>query len=199
MTSRFRVDRPLLAAVLYLAAACAGRNLPSTSQAAIDPCDFYPLNAGNAWSYDVDTGEASTTLAVTVVDAFDGRVADVRTGPNVVHYEVHAAGIRIPSEDVWLLRAPLHEGATWVSRGGRMARVVSTGAHTETSAGQFDGCIEVLETGGKLELEVTTVYCPGVGPVSVRSTMRSKFSERTLTVSARLRGYEVSGFDAPAP
>jgi hypothetical protein len=163
-----------------------------TIEAAIDPRDFYPFSPGNAWSYDVDTAEGSTILAVTVVDAFDGRVAEVRTGRAMVRYEARADGIRIPSEDSWLVRAPLHEGATWPSRGGRTARLVSTGVDAETPAGRFGGCIEILETGGQLDLEVATVYCPGVGPVSVRSTMRSKSSDRVITVSARLRGYEVN-------
>ena len=187
-----------MAAVCCLAIGCASRAVPSTADAAIDPRDFYPFDEGNAWSYDVDTGEGSTTLAVARVDAFDGRVADVRTGQAVVRYEVGADGIRIPSEQAWLLRTPLREGATWMSRGGRTARVVSTRARAQTSAGDFDGCIEIFETGGELGLEVTTVYCPGVGPVSVQSTMRSEVSERTLTVTARLRGYEVSRFRASA-
>jgi hypothetical protein len=73
--------------------------------------------------------------------------------------------------------------------------VVSTDTTTETPAGTFDRCLEVLETGGQLELEVRTVYCPGVGPVWLGSTMHSNVSDRVVTVSAKLRGYDVS----PAP
>jgi len=57
----------------------------------------------------------------------------------------------------------------------------------------------VSETGGKLELEVQTVYCASVGPVLVESTMRSNVSDRALTVSARLRGYEVSPTSSTRP
>ncbi|MGD8824304.1 MAG: hypothetical protein PVI24_04935 [Myxococcales bacterium] len=198
MTSRLRMGRRPMVVIYCLAMGCASHAVPSGPDLAIDPRDFYPLHEGNAWSYDVDTGEDSTTLAVTHVDAFDGRVAEVRTGKAVVRYEVGAKGIRIPSEQAWLLRAPLREGATWVSRGHRTAKVMSTRARAKTSAGDFDGCIEIVETGGELELQITTVYCPGVGPVSVQSTMRSKVSERTLTVSARLRGYEVTPLSDPA-
>ena len=42
-----------------------------------------------------------------------------------------------------------------------------------------------------LELDVRTIYCRGVGPASIVSSMRSTVSERVLTVSARLRGYDV--------
>jgi hypothetical protein len=70
--------------------------------------------------------------------------------------------------------------------------LISTGTTIETPAGAFDRCMEVVETGGKLELEVHTVYCPGVGPVLVVSTMHSNVSDRVATVSAQLRGYDVS-------
>jgi len=198
MTSRLRVDRRLIAAVCCLAVGCAPHAVRTTLEPAILPRDLYPLGEGNAWSYDVDTGEDSTTLALSRVIAFDGREAEVRTGETVLRYEVGDEGIRIPSEDAWLLRAPLRVGATWTSRGGRTARVMSTHARASTPAGEFDACIEIVETGGELELEVVTVYCPGVGPVSIRSTMRSKVSERTLEVSARLRGYEVRRVSVPA-
>ena len=184
-------------AALCLVAACAGKSPAPPSRTVLDPSDFYPLRAGNAWSYDVDTGEASTTLAVTRVEAFDGRIAEVRTGQAIVRYEVLAEGIRVPPGDVWVIRAPLVEGVTWPGRGGRIARIVSIDTTEETSAGTFDRCVEVLETGGKLELEVRTVYCPGVGPVSVGSTMRSNVSDRFVTVSAQLRGYHVSSLPSP--
>jgi hypothetical protein len=191
MTSGVR----LVAVLLCLAAACAGRSPSAPAHTAIEPSDLYPLQTGNAWSYDVDTGEASTTLAVTRVEAFDGRIAEVRSGRTVVRYEVLAEGIRVPPGDEWLVRAPFEEGATWPGRGGRTARLISTNATVETRAGNFGGCVEVLEIGGKLEVEVRTVYCPGVGPVSLDATMRSDVSDRITTVSAQLRGYDVS----PAP
>ncbi len=184
-------------AALCLVAACAGKSPRPPSHTVIDPSDLYPLQAGNAWSYDVDTGEASTTLAVTRVEAFDGRIAEVHTGQAIVRYEVLAEGIRVPPGDVWVVRAPLSEGATWPGRGGRTARLISLDTTVETDAGTFDQCVEVLETGGKLELEVRTVYCPGVGPVLVGSTMRLNVSDRFVTVSAQLRGYNVSSSPSP--
>ena len=184
-------------AALWLTAACAGQNPVASSNTTIDPSDLYPLQTGNAWSYDVDTGEPSTTLGITRVDAFDGRIAEVRTGRAVVRYEVLPEGIRVPPGDAWLIRAPLAEGATWPGRGGRTARVSSTDMTVETPAGTFERCVEVVETGGKLDLEVRTVYCPQVGPVWVASTMRSNVSDRVVTVSAQLRGYDVSPARSP--
>ncbi len=187
----------IVSIAIVLVVGCAAQKPPASSPTSLVPADLYPLQAGNAWSYDVDTGDSSTTLGTTRVEAFDGRVAEVHTGRAVVRYEVLPEGIRVPPEDAWLLRAPLVEGATWPGRGGRTARLNSTDASIETPAGRFERCVEIIETGGQLELEVRTVYCPQVGPVAVTSTMHSNVSDRALTVSAELRGYDVSPDRSP--
>jgi hypothetical protein len=188
----------LAAAAALLTAACATTIRPASPETT-EPRDFYPLETGNAWSYDIDTGESSTTLAVSRVESFDGRLAEVRTGEALIRYEVLPEGIRVPPGEEWVLRMPFQEGATWPGRGGRTARLVSMGLHVETRAGAFEDCLLVSETGGKLDFEVRTVYCPRVGPVSVESTMRSSSSNRELTVSAKLRGYEVSPTSSSRP
>lgn len=188
MTKRARFAA---AAACCLVGACAGSRPPAVEVRGLAPTDLYPLQVGNAWSYDVDTGDDTTTLAITRVEAFDGRVAEVRTGRSTVLYEVLPDGIRVLPGDAWLLRVPLTEGAGWPGPGGREARLISTGVSVETVAGSFTRCVEVSETGGELELEVRTVYCPAVGPVAVDSTMRSQVGDRAVTVSARLRGFDV--------
>lgn len=177
---------------LALASGCATAGSPGDEAAARESHVFYPLESGNAWSYDVDTGDASTTLAVTRVEGRDGTEARVRTGAEVVRYEVLEDGIRTVPEGAWLFRAPLVVGSEWPAPGGRHAQVVSIDAEVTAPAGSFEGCLDVLETGGELDLEIRTVYCPGVGPVRVESTMRSSVSERRLTVTATLRGYRVT-------
>lgn len=177
---------------LFVVAACASVEGATTRPSVEDPRDFYPMQAGNAWSYDIDTGESTTTLAVTRIESFDGHIAVVRTAGTVVRYEAVPDGIRVLGGDTWLLRGPLRAGSTWQAPGGREARLLSTQVTAATPAGTFERCIEVLEIGGNLDLEVRTIYCPEVGPVSVSSTMKSKTSERALTVSARLRGYTVN-------
>ena len=182
---------------IALACSCAGRSNVPTEPREVTVLDLYPLVEGNAWSYDIDTGESSTTLAVTRVESFDGRFAEVRTASSTIRYELRPDGIYVPAEDAWVIRSPLRSGATWLGRGGREARVLATAVTANTPAGTFRQCVDVLEEGGELELEVRTVYCPNVGPVLVTSTMRSHVSERVLTVSARLRGYSVSPRPSP--
>jgi len=191
MTSWMRA--PFLVACLMVLGCGASKPTTPDSPLVIAPIDLYPLRPGNAWSYDVNTGEPSSTLAVTRVATVQGSIATVRTGQGSLKYAISDEGIRVVSEDAWLFRAPLEEGASWPARGGRTGHLVSTEASIETPAGRFSGCLEVVETGGKLELEVRTVYCPFVGPVAVDSTMRSNVSDRSVSVHARLRGYDVSG------
>ncbi|MGB5810208.1 MAG: hypothetical protein WBG86_06740 [Polyangiales bacterium] len=184
----------VVALTVVVVSACGGsRQAPSVPELTIDPVDLYPLRAGNAWSYDIDTGDASTTLAVTRVESVNGAYVTVQTGGATVQYELRRDGIFVPADGAWLFRAPFDDGATWPARGGRTGEVVTSLAHEETAAGEFQGCLEVRETGGKLGLVVTTIYCPFVGPVSVTSTMPSDVSDRAATVRARLRGYEVAG------
>ncbi|MDH3200362.1 MAG: hypothetical protein OEM15_05660 [Myxococcales bacterium] len=171
----------------------ASRHAAPDSAVAIVPLNLYPLRSGNAWSYDVNTGEPLSTLAVTRVETVNGSIATVRTGQGSVQYEIREDGILVVSEGAWLFRAPFENGESWPARGGRTGRLVSTEVSIQTPAGSFTDCLEVVETGGKLQLEVRTVYCPFVGPVAVDSTMRSNVSDRSVSVHARLRGYDVNG------
>ncbi len=191
-------DMTIWVKAVFLAACVAvlgcGASKPITPDPlVIAPVDLYPLRTGNAWSYDVDTGEPSSTLAVTRVETVHGSIATVRTGQGSVRYDIREEGIYVVSDGAWLFRAPFEEGASWPARGGRTGRLVSTEASIETPAGSFSGCLEVVETGGRLDLEVRTIYCPFVGPVAVDSTMRSNVSDREISVHARLRGYDVNG------
>ena len=176
---------------------CASRPPLVDREPSFDPLTLYPLREGNAWSYDVDTGDAQTTLAITRVVSVDAQTVRVRTGDSLVEYEVRPEGIYVAEDGAWLLRGPVRRGVTWPARGGRTAEIVAMPEAVETPAGTLRGCVEVLERGGRLDLEIRTIYCEGVGPASVSSTMRSATSNRTLTVTAVLRGYDVAAAGVP--
>jgi hypothetical protein len=177
---------------MSLLMACAGSSPPvQTAGHPLEVADLYPFERGNAWSYEVDTGEDLPTLAVTRVESFDGHTAVVQTGQQPLRYELRDEGIYVPEEGVWLLKAPLREGQSWPSRGGRTAQIRESDESVSTPGGDFSGCVRVDETGGRSNLQVSTVYCPGVGPVKVESTMSSANGGRAITVEAALRGYEL--------
>lgn len=160
-----------------------------TQQGPPTPDQLYPLAEGNAWSYDVDTGDGDTVLAVARVAAVRGRAVEVLSGGGeVLRYERRADGIYRPHRGGYLLKAPIAEGNQWDSGAGVTAKIVKIAPLTRTTAGDFEGCVEVAESGFASGQRVLTIYCPGVGPVLVVSEMDIR--GRTLRVVARLRGYQ---------
>ena len=155
------------------------------------PASLYPLGAGYAWSYDVDTEDNAPVLAVARVVRFDAGVATVTTGANAEQrYAVTDAGITRVGQPGFLLKAPIVAGASWESGVGTTARVASLTERVETPAGTFDACVVVEEQNESRGQAVKTTYCPGVGPALVVSQMEVR--GHLLTVTARLRGFSVA-------
>lgn len=169
--------------------ACAG----SASEVRKGPPDqspksLYPLGAGFAWSYDVETEGSPPVLAVARVARFDAGVASVVTGPDAAQrYAVTDAGIQRVGQPGYLLKAPIAVGSMWESGAGTEARVASVSEQVTTSAGTFAACVVVQEQNRNSGQMVKTTYCPGVGPTVVVSQMEVR--GQLLTVTARLRGY----------
>lgn len=190
-----RRRHPIWACLLWLAG-CGGATAAQQAEEApsLEPTSLYPLQEKSAWAYDVNTGAGENVLAVTRVMRVEGDRVHVRTGGDeVVRYELRPQGIYRAGSSGWLLKAPIEVGAQWKSGQGRTARVTSVNASAQTPAQPFDGCVEVHETGGEPAVEVTTVYCPGVGPVYVESVMSMDVSGRQARVTARLRGHQIGG------
>jgi hypothetical protein len=180
-------------ALAMLASACGGAQ---GGAATVDPDphsprNLYPLLEGSAWSYDVDTGTAETMLAVTRVSAVVGDRVEVNSGTEPVVYELRAGGIFRPQTETWLLKAPIAVGASWPSKSGMTATVESISERVATSAGSFDRCVRVEERGGDRGQEITTIYCPRVGPAFVESRVALTTSEMPAKVSAKLRGFQI--------
>jgi hypothetical protein len=180
-----------LAAGLLVLAACAG----SASQVRSGPPDqspksLYPLAAGYAWSYDVETEGEPPVLAVARVARFDSGVASVMTGPeSEQRYSVSDVGITRVGQPGFLLKAPIELGAVWDSGSQTNARVASVSEQVSTSAGTFAACVVVEEQNHTSGQTVKTTYCPGVGPAVVVTQMEVR--GHLLTVTARLRGFSV--------
>ena len=161
------------------------------------PSSLYPLGAGHAWSYDVDSGDGEKVLAIARVTGFEAGVATVVTGPDASQrYAVTADGVQRAGEPGYLLKAPSAAGASWESAPGVTARVVSVAEQVKTEAGDFSACVLVEEQNQNSGQRIRTTYCPGVGPTVVVSEMEIR--GRILTVTARLRGYSL-GVDDDAP
>lgn len=174
-------------AVVCFACACGASRPAGPAQVEVTPHTLYPLALGNAWSYDVNTGDDSV-LAVSRVVAEEGSTVQVQSGEATLRYEKRPDGVYRPAREGYLLQEPIRLGAEWDSGSGTRARVAAVDLALETPAGRFERCVRVQET-ATTGANIETTYCPGVGPVIVSSEMT--LSRGTATVVARLRGYQV--------
>lgn len=145
------------------------------------------------WTYDVDTGGGPPTLAITRVTASGEDYAVVSSGGAPIRYEWRDDGLYRPDRGGYVLKAPITVGARWEAGQGTTAEVVATDKQVSTPAGDFAGCVEVVEQGGATPKLVRTVFCPDVGPVELESSMALEVSGGSARVLARLRGYDFSG------
>lgn len=191
----------ILAPVIIFLRACvfAGLSLAAVSCAsgpraggdaaplAITPATLYPLQVGYAWSYDVDSGDGQPVLATARVLRADAQTADVQSGQGVQHFTITPEGIsRAGQAGFFLLHAPLTADSRWASGPEAEAQLVALGQQVTTPAGVFEGCVVIREqhTTGQ---DVSTTYCPGVGPVRIESRMQVR--GQRVAVIATLRGY----------
>lgn len=182
---------PLL---ILLALACGGAQRPGPVE--LTPDALYPMSAGSVWSYNVDTGEEPDALAISRVISVRGNVVEIRNdGGTSQSFERRPEGIFQRGPDRWLLRAPIMVGARWDGRGGGVVEITSTTEEVESPAGIFVGCVRVEERGGDDNREITTVYCPGVGPVLLEVTMTAELTGMQAAVRATLLAFAL-GEDA---
>jgi hypothetical protein len=154
---------------------------------------LYPMRAGSVWTYDVDTGDGPPTLAITRVTANGEGHADISSGGVPIRYEQRADGLYRGDREGYVLKQPLRPGARWDSGQGTTAEVSAVDKSVSTPAGEFSGCVEVIEQGGQTQKIVRTVFCPDVGPVELESSISLAVSGGAARVLARLRGYDFSG------
>jgi len=198
--------RSSLACVFLTLIACGGAQDAGTGDDAIDPARLYPLNDGNVWTYDVDTGVDLSALGISrVVEVQGPRVTVENNGStqDAIVYELRPEGIFRVASGTWLLRRPIEVGATWPAAGGREARVRSIDERVEVGAGTFEGCVAVVEAeaGATAELAssptgtgqlVETIYCPDIGPVVVDTQLSTELSGQTVHVRGELRAHMLS-------
>jgi hypothetical protein len=175
--------------VLVLSA-CAGSQSQPTAAAKPTPNRLFPLHAGCAWSYDVDSGDGQSVLATTRVVRAAGDLVEVQTGQSVQTYRVLPDGIQKGSSTAaagaafFLLPASLDQ---WASGPNAEARVISSAESLTTPAGSFSACVVVEELNRDSGQRILTTYCPDVGPTRVISEM--KVRGQLLRVQALLRGF----------
>lgn len=170
-------------------AACGGVPASATSALAVSIETLYPLSAGSAWAYDVDSGDQQPVLATTRVAGVQAGVTEVATGQATQRYRVGPEGIERFGQGGFLLKPPFRAGASWASGPDTTARITAVDQHIATGAGAFEACVVVAESNARSGQQVTTTYCPGAGPALVVSEMEVR--GQRLRVTASLRGYQI--------
>lgn len=194
----------LVAAILGTGLACAGKPpaAPPQPPAPVDAREYYPLDVGWRWAYDVQRGRENI-LAIYAVRKREAGEAVLEAGNETIVYEVTPAGIAraTPSSEAqkregaadFLLRSPVAPGARWPITEG-WAAVVAVGQTVDVPAGKFANCITIEETRAGPRRLVRTTYAPGVGPVTIESQVESPEQGRyETTLRAALRGFTRPG------
>ncbi len=194
-------------AVACLLAACASSGTRSTGAAQPPPEDahqYYPLEAGWRWAYDIERG-AERILAVYSVRGRTGDEVVIEAGGEEIRYRIHPQGIARPEPESefdkresvpdFLIRSPVRPGERWQIAGG-FAHVTRVGQRVTVPAGTFDNCLTVEEARESPPRLVRTTYAPGVGPVMIESLAQVP-GGRTWgpTLRAFLRGVTRPGED----
>jgi hypothetical protein len=184
--------RPLLAAVLVLAA-CAGAR-PAPVPRSSSPADYFPLAVGNTWTF-LDRSPqqpqpSRRTVRIVSRDRngyyLDDQRGALRADPDCLHDRARR-----------LLCRPIAPGSTWISVVSASATERYEIAGVEESvtvpAGTFRGCVRVrsqLRAGG-VEQVAELTYAPGVGPVLLQTFAVVK-GVATPQVRGELETYRVA-------
>ncbi|MEM6958917.1 MAG: hypothetical protein AAF645_24760, partial [Myxococcota bacterium] len=175
--------------LLLLALCACGAAQTAPEAAPLHVHDYFPMEEGGVWSYDIDTGFGPPVFGVLRVEAIDGERIDIRNnGGELSRFERRPEGIFDLIQGVWYLRAPLEIGTEWAGAGGRTVRFVAVGEQVEVPAGTFDGCVVTEGTGGEDGRTIRTSYCPSVGMTLQEASMEMRMSGERAAVTSRLRG-----------
>jgi hypothetical protein len=194
----------LLAAVLPLAAMVAGcdvvamppaRNAAEAAVKNLDASDYYPMDAGWKWAYDLEK-DGQKILAMYAVLERLGEIATVQAGDDRMTYSVTAEGLAQqdgPRRGDFVLRNPIALGNAWQVEGGT-AKIVSVGQEVTTDAGRFVGCVVVEVMRALPNRLARTTFAPGVGPLQIEYQVQNGGRFETV-MRATLRGLTKPGED----
>jgi hypothetical protein len=166
--------------------------VPATPLAAVD---YYPLQAGWKWSYDIEKDGQHILSFYSVMERIGDSVI-VQAGEDRLLYAITPLGIARREGPVlgdFLIKDPIAAGASWPVAQGK-AQIAAIGQSVTVPAGTFTGCVVVEETRSEPNRIVRTTYAPGVGPVQVELQIQDggKF---VTTTRATLRGVNKPGQD----
>jgi hypothetical protein len=184
--------------VCALGSACATTpSAPKTPPPPENAQEYYPLQAGWRWAYEVEKSGETILAIYAVKDVVEGTVI-METGTERLLYALLPDGIaRKEGLTVgdFILRTPMRTGAVWPLANGH-ATVTAVGKTVTVPAGTFVNCAIVEEARTGPERVLRTTYAAGVGPVAVEYQVHDAATGRFETpLRATLRGVTRPGDD----
>ena len=157
--------------------------------------DFYPLEAGWKWAYDLSR-EGDNVLATYAVLERTLDTAIVQAGEERLSYAITAQGIAQKEGAAigdYVLKNPVAPGASWSVVGGR-AKITSVDAKVDVPSGSYSGCVVVEVLRADPNRMTRTTFAPGVGPVAIEVGVESH-GRFVTTMHASLRAATKPGQD----
>ena len=186
-----------LFSVLATLSACASSPPgPAVSPArSTTAADYFPLDAGWKWAYELDRGGQHMLAVYTVLERLpDGAI--VQAGDERISYAVTPQGIAMKDGPVvgdFMLKNPVVLGATWNVAAGT-AKVVSVDKTVSGPSGDYKNCVVVEMLRREPNRMSRTTFAPGVGPVEIEVQVESQ-GKFVTTTHATLRGATKPGQD----
>jgi hypothetical protein len=187
----------LAAAVLAGAAGCATTPAPTSVllPQARTADDYYPLQAGWKWAYDLQR-DADHLLAVYAVLERTPDTAIVQAGDERISYAVTSQGVAQKDGAIvgdFVLKNPIVLGAEWNVFAGT-AKITAVDRTVSVPSGDYTNCV-VVETLRRDPARLSrTTYAPGIGPVVIEVQVESQ-GRFVTTMRAGLRGATKPGAD----
>ncbi|MES1204603.1 MAG: hypothetical protein ABUS79_01575, partial [Pseudomonadota bacterium] len=157
--------------------------------------DYYPLDMGWKWAYDLER-QGEHMLAVYAVLERTPESAIVQAGDERIEYSVTAAGVA-QREGVtvgdFVLKNPIVLGAEWNVFAGK-AKITSVSETVTGPSGEYKNCVVVEALRADPTRLSRTTFAPGVGPVAIEVQVQSQ-GRFVTTMRASLRGATKPGQD----
>ncbi|HET6280974.1 MAG TPA: hypothetical protein VFH73_08410 [Polyangia bacterium] len=192
------VNALLLVVLVVGQGACASTStgaVTAVAPASLVAGDYYPLNMGWKWSYEVER-DGEKILAFYSVLERTPQGAVVQAGEERLFYLITPDGIARKEGAVvtdFLIKSPVAVGTTWPVAGGTAA-VRSVGQEVTLDSGKYPNCAMVEEARTDPTRLIRTTFAPGVGPVLVEVQVQEGAKFVTAT-RATLRGVTRPGQD----
>lgn len=170
----------------------SGAAAPETPAAPLTAAEYYPLQPGWKWSYDIEK-DGQHILAFYAVTSRTGDTAAVQAGDDLLRYAVTPLGIARKDSGDFVIKDPIAPGASWLLAEGK-AQIVSVGQAVTVMAGTFKNCVVVEETRSDPTRIVRTTFAPATGPIAVEVTVQDG-GRFVVTTRASLRGVTRPGQD----